>query len=116
MEFQTGGHDSGSLDVQGYVDTSAPHLVNIPPTHAVLNLTVYPIGTPFLTSPQRFGSSQFGFTINGATNVTYTVQVSTNLASVNWANLFSLTLTNSFLTVVDVNATNSPRFYRVQKN
>jgi hypothetical protein len=116
VQFQTGGHDSGSLNNQGYEDLTSPHLVNIPPAHAVLNLTVYPIGTPFITSPQRFGSSQFGFTINGATNVSYTVQVSTSLASMNWSNLFSLTLTNSFLAVVDVNATNSPRFYRVHKN
>jgi hypothetical protein len=116
VEFLTGGHDSGSLDVQGYVDLSTPHLVNIPPTNAVLNLTVYPIGTPFITSPQRFGSQQFRFTINGVTNVSYTVQVSTNLASTNWANLFSLTLTNNLFPVVDTSATNGLRFYRVQKN
>lgn len=116
VQFQNGGHDSGSLNVQGYVDISTPHLVNIPPTNAVLNLTVYPIGTPFITSPQLFGSRQFGFIINGATNVTYSVQVSTNLASTNWSSLFSLQLTNSAFPVVDVNATNSARFYRVQKN
>ncbi|MGA9776685.1 MAG: hypothetical protein ACLPRE_12865 [Limisphaerales bacterium] len=115
VEFLTGGHDSGNLDVQGYVDVSAPHIVNIPPTNVVLNITVYPIGTPFITSPQRFGSQQFGFTINGLTNVTYTVQVSTNLAS-GWSNLFSLTLTNSIFPVEDINATNRTRFYRVQKN
>jgi len=116
VQFQTGGHDSGNLDVQGYVDISTPHPVTIPPTNAVLNITVYPIGTPFITGPQRFGSQQFGFIINGATNVSYTVQVSTNLASTNWAPLFSLTLTNNIFPVTDVNATNSARFYRVQKN
>jgi hypothetical protein len=82
----------------------------------VLNLTVYPIGTPFITSPQRISSTQFGFVINGVTNVSYTVQVSTNLASTNWVNLFSLTLTNNVFPVVDVNATNKVGFYRVQKN
>jgi len=116
VEFQTGGNDSGNLNVQGYEDLTSPHFVNIPPTNAVLNLTVYPTGTPLISSPQRFGPSQFGFTINGLTNVSYTVQVSTNLTSTNWANLFSLTLTNSAFPVVDMNATNSPRFYRVQKN
>jgi hypothetical protein len=115
VEFLTGGHDSGNLDVQGYVDVASPHLVNVPPTNAVLNLVVYPLGTPFLTSPQRFGSQQFGFTINGLTNVSYTVQFSTNLAS-GWSNLFSLTLTNSMFPVVDPGATNRARFYRVQKN
>lgn len=116
VQFQYGGHDSGNLDVQGYEDISAPHFVNIPPMNAVLNLIVYPIGTPFITSPQRFGSQQFGFTINGATNVSYTVQFSTDLVLSNWAPLFSLTLTNNFIPVVDVNATNGARYYRVQKN
>lgn len=116
VQFFTGNF-SGSLDSHGFVDTTAPHIVSIPPTNAVLSLTVYPLGTPFITSPQRFGTMQFGFTINGATNVGYTVQVSTNLASTNWTSLFSLTLTNNtFLPVVDYNATNSQGFYRVLKN
>jgi hypothetical protein len=109
------GGESG-LDTAGFVDWNGPYNVSIPPTNVVLNLTVYPIGTPLIVSPHRFGSSQFGFTINGATNVSYTVQVSTNLASTNWANLFSLTLTNNTFPVVDVNATNSARFYRILKN
>jgi hypothetical protein len=116
VEFLAGGHDSGNLNVQGYEDLNPPHFVNVPPTNAVLNLTVYPIGTPVISSPQRYSSTQFGFVINGATNVNYTVQVSTNLASTNWVNLFSFTPTNNAFPVVDMNATNSPRFYRVQKN
>ena len=115
LQFLEGGF-SDNLDSHGYADFSSPHIVNIPPTNAVLNITVYPIGTPFLSWPQRFNSSQFGFTINGLSNVTYTVQVSTNLASTNWSSLFSLILTNSSFPVVDNNATNARRFYRVQKN
>jgi hypothetical protein len=108
------GNGSGSLAMQGFVDLTAPHIVYIPPTNAVLNITVYPIGTPFITAPQRFGTMQFGFLVNGAINA---VQVSTDLASTNWTPLFSLTLTNNtFLPVVDFNATNSPRYYRVLKN
>jgi hypothetical protein len=111
------GNSSGSLETHGFVDITAPHVVAIPPTNAVLNITVYPPGTPFITSPQRFGTMQFGFLVNGATNVSYTVQVSTNLASTNWTPLFSLTLTtNTFQPVVDYNATNSLRYYRVLKN
>jgi hypothetical protein len=114
VQFPLG--DGNGLDIYGFVDITAPHIVNIPPPNAVLNLTVYPIGTPFITSPQRFGTMQFGFTLNGAPNVSYTVQVSTNLASTNWTSLFSLRLTtNTFLPVVDYNATNSPRFYRAVK-
>ena len=115
VEFLEGGF-SDNLDTHGYADLSSPHIVNIPPTNAVLNLTVYPIGTPLITEPRRFNSSQFGFTINGLTNLTYTVQVSTNLSATNWTPLFSLILTNNTFPVVDNRATNSPRFYRVLKN
>ena len=115
VQFFTGNF-SDALDNHGFVDLSGPHVVNIPPTNATLNITVYPLGTPLITGPQRFGSQQFSFTINGAVNVSYTVQVSTNLASTNWASLFSLTLTNSWMPVTDFNATNSPRYYRVLKN
>lgn len=111
----TGGF-SDALDTQGYVDPGAPHVVNIPPTNVVLNITVYPLGTPFITQPQWSGSQQFGFTVNGASNVNYTVQYATDLAASNWASLFSLTLTNSALPVTDNNATNNTRFYRVLKN
>ena len=115
VQFLTGG-SSDSLDADGFVNLSAPHVMNVPPANQTLNLTVYPIGTPVITSPQRMSSTQFGFTLNGASNVNYTVQVSTNPASTNWTSLFSLQLTNNSSPVVDVNATNSPRFYRVQKN
>ena len=115
VQFLEGGF-SDNLDTHGYADYSSPHVVNIPPTNAVLNITVYSIGTPLLTSPRRLSASQFGFTINGLTNVTYTVQVSTNLSSTNWPSLFSLILTNNTFPVVDNQATNSPRFYRVLKN
>src|SRR5581483_4432943 len=114
VQFMNGGFKD-NLDTAGYIDIS-PHIVNIPPTNVVLNIIVYPIGTPFITVPQRISSSQFGFTLNGATNVSYTVQYSTDLTA-GWANLFSLTLTtNNFMSITDVNATNSARFYRVQKN
>ena len=69
-----------------------------------------------MSQPQRFGSSQFAFIINGASNVNYTVQVSTNLALTNWTPLDSFQLTTNPFPVVDTHATNSPRFYRVQEN
>jgi len=112
--FSLGGE--GGLDTAGFADLNGPYSVSIPPTNAMLNLTVYPIGTPLVSQPRRISATQFGFTINGAVNVDYTVQVSTNLASTNWSPLFSLVLTNTSFPVVDVNATNSPRFYRVKKN
>jgi hypothetical protein len=116
VQFLTGGNDDSNLDHQGYEDLTAPHYVAVPPTNAVLNLTVYPIGTPVIGALQRISSTQFGFNINGAVNVNYTVQVSTNLAVTNWSPLLSFQLTTNPFPVVDVNATNKARFYRVQKN
>lgn len=116
VQFQTGGHDSANLDVQGYEDLTMPHIANVPPTNAVVNITVYPIGTPVISAVQRISQTQFGFNISGATNVNYTVQVSTNLASTNWLNLLSFSLTTNPFPIVDVSATNKARFYRVQKN
>ena len=114
--FLMGGSDSGNLDVQGYVDLTGPHNVSIPPTNAVLNLTVYPTGTPVISSPQRFSSTQFGFEVTGVTNASYTVQVSTSLAPTSWSTVTSFTLFTNPVPVVDIHATNSQRFYRVQKN
>jgi Carboxypeptidase regulatory-like domain len=116
VNFLTGGGDSGNLDVQGYVDLLAPHNVSIPPTNATLNLTVYPIGTPIITSPQRYSPTQFGFFVNGASNVSYTVQVSTSLSTPSWSTVTSFVLYTNPVPVVDTHATNSPRYYRVQKN
>lgn len=115
VAFFEGGY-SDALDSHGYMDPYPSHTVNIPPTNAVLNITVYPIGTPLITGARSFGPNQFGFGIQGASNVTYTVQKSTNLASTNWTTLFSLILTNGFAPVADNNATNRAQFYRVLKN
>ena len=116
VQFQTGGNDSANLDVRGYEDLSQPHFVNVPPTNAVLNLVVYPIGTPVISQPARFSPTQFNFNISGATNVNYTVQISTNLASTNWTTLTSFSLTSNNFPIVDTHATNRQRFYRAIKN
>ena len=110
------GNFSDSLENHGYVDLNTPHYVSIPPTNAVLNMVVYPIGTPFISGPGRFSSTQFGFSVQGAVGVNYTVQISTNLATTNWANLTTFQLTSNYFPVVDNQATNGARFYRVQKN
>ena len=112
VEFFTGGF-SDNLDAAGYVDIYTPHIVIIPPTNAVLNFIVYPIGTTLMSTPQKVGPTEFDFTITGAPNVTYTVQYVTGVGSTNWQNLFSLVLTNNMQSVSDIYATNGPRFYRV---
>lgn len=59
VQFFTGNF-SDSLDNHGYVDLNSPHYVSIPPTNAVLNMVVYPIGMPFISGPGRFSPTQFG--------------------------------------------------------
>jgi hypothetical protein len=115
VQFLTGGFDD-NLDTHGFVDLTGPHFVSIPPTNILLNLVVYPIGTPSISSPRRYSSTQFGFTVSGATNVSYTVQTSSSVASTNWTSLFSFVLTTNPFPIIDPYATNSPRFYRVKKN
>lgn len=115
VQFLTGGSDD-NLDTHGYFDPYAPHTVVVPPTNSVLNITVYSFGTPFISSAQRFSSTHFGFDISGSNSVNYTVQYSTNLASPTWSTLASFQLTTNPFPVVDVNATNPARFYRVLKN
>jgi hypothetical protein len=87
------------------------HVVTIPPTNAVVNLVLYPYGTPALSQPMRFGPSTFGFNLSGAQGTNYTIQVSTNLG--NWSTLLVTNLPSNFLFIFDDHATNGQRFYRV---
>jgi len=108
--------DQNDLAHHGLVDLYGPYLVSIPPTNVVLNITVYPTGSSAMTRPQRFGSQQFGFNVAGSIGVSYTLQVSTNLAAGGWVPLYSFQLTNSPMPITDFTATNAPRFYRLLKN
>ncbi|MGD0537589.1 MAG: putative Ig domain-containing protein [Verrucomicrobiota bacterium] len=67
-----------------------------------------------LSSPGWLGS-EFQMWLNGATGVNYTVQMSTDLSSTNWTSLFvtNSATANSFM-VIDPNATDQQRFYRVK--
>lgn len=111
--FLEGGF-SDSLDTAGYEDPTAPHYVNVPPT-VILNITVYPLGTPVISQPRFVAPGQFGFWVSGTNSVTYTVQVSTNLASANWQNVYSFELVTNTLFITDPSATNGQRFYRIVK-
>lgn len=115
VQFLNGGFED-NLDTHGFVDLTAPHYVSIPPTNVLLNLTVYPIGTPAILGAHRTSSTQFSFSVSGATNVSYTVETSTGLGAASWTPLFSFSLTTNPFPIVDPYATNSPRFYRVKKN
>jgi hypothetical protein len=52
--------------------------------------------------------------ITATANLNYTVQMSTNLSSTNWISLYvTNNPTTSSFNVVDPNATNNQRFYRI---
>ena len=67
-----------------------------------------------LSSPGWLGN-EFQMWLNGATGVNYTVQMSTDLSLTNWTSLFvtNSATANSFM-VIDRNATDRQRFYRVK--
>jgi Protein of unknown function (DUF1416) len=89
------------------------HSVTIPPTNTVVNITVFEIGTPLLSQPAHFGSSIFGFGLNGSSGSNYTIQVSTNLSS-GWSTILVTNLPGNFIYFQDNEATNKQRFYRVK--
>jgi hypothetical protein len=101
------------LESQGLFDPGS-HSVSIPPTNAVLDITVYPTGTPLLSQPWRISPTQFGFNLNGSLGANYTVKGSTDLR--NWFTVLSVNLTSNPMYIQDNQATNSQRFYRVQKD
>ncbi len=107
---------SDSLANRGLMDLFGQYQVTIPPTNAVLDITVYPLGSSALGAPSRLSPSQVSLNAFGQVGPGYTLQVSTNLASTNWSSLFSFQLPSSPFTVTDSQATNSSRFYRLLKN
>jgi hypothetical protein len=84
---------------------------NFVTTNKVLSITIN--SKPVLGLPTWL-TNRFQMRLTGASNQNYTVQMSTNLSSTNWISLFitNNTTTNSF-NVIDLNATNNQRFYRV---
>ena len=80
VHFTVNGDSSENLANQGLEDLNGPYYVNIPPTNALLNITVYPLGTPVLSAPARISPTQISLNVTGSLNTTYTLQVSTNLA------------------------------------
>jgi hypothetical protein len=104
---------NNGLENLNLIDLFGPYSVTIPPDNVTLNITLYPAGSSFITSALRLSPTQFVFNVNGSLNVNYTVQVSTNLASPHWSDLQSFQMTTNPFPIVDVQATNSPRFYRV---
>jgi hypothetical protein len=101
------------LDSQNYYDPASFHSVTIPPSNAVINITVYPTGTPLLSQVEKISPTQFGFNLSASSGTNYTIEASTNLASTNW---FTITVLSNFpgnaMFIEDNEATNRQRFYR----
>jgi hypothetical protein len=74
-------------------------------------LTVTGRGGPLLTAPQWLGSGQFQFSFNTVAGSAYTIQYSTNL--LHWISLIELQGNGTSLTIIDLNATGSQRYYRI---
>jgi hypothetical protein len=107
------GSDSG-LEQLGY-ECVSEQVVSVPPTDAVLNFTVYPIGTPRLELPSFTAPGQLFFVLHGRPGTNYLVQVSTNLAGPSaWNTLTGFTAGGPVTAVWDNNATNRARFYRAR--
>jgi hypothetical protein len=64
----------------------------------------------------RISPTQVGFSIGGSNGVSYTVEYCTSLITTNWQTLASVTVTTNPFPVVDTNATNAARYYRIRKN
>jgi hypothetical protein len=88
--------------------------VAIDNNNGTANFAVQPCGVTITTTSGSWLGNQFQFLLNGMVGQNYTIQMSTNLSSTNWTSLFitNNAATNSF-NVIDLNATNKQRFYRV---
>lgn len=80
-------------------------------TNKILSITINP--KPTLTALNRTGN-QFQLRLTGATGQLYTVQFATNLANPNWFSLLTTNPSATSVTIFDLNATNSARYYRAR--
>lgn len=98
-----------------FTNVNLPAAVAWQTTYGATNfvLTAQARTAPALTAPKWFARNQFEFSFSAATLTNYTIQYSTNL--VNWTSILELLGTNGSgtLTIIDPNATNNARFYRI---
>jgi hypothetical protein len=84
----------------------------------VTAMTTFPLATlsssPTLSQPARLSPTQFGFTLNGASGISYTVLAATDLALPlsNWFAVLVTNLPGNSAFIQDNHATNEQRFYR----
>jgi hypothetical protein len=88
-------------------------IVAMPPTNAVANFTVYPIGTPRLDPPAFTSPGQLYFALYGRPGTNYLVQYSLNPANpAGWNTLTTVNPSGFVEPIWDTLATNSARFHR----
>jgi hypothetical protein len=71
----------------------------------------FAVSTPVLATPRWLGNGQFQFTFNTVAGSAYTIQYSTNL--IHWTSVLELQGNGTTLTLIDLNATDKARFYRI---
>jgi hypothetical protein len=76
------------------------------------SIIVNPLTQPNITAPS-YSAGQFSFSVSGEVGPDYALQVSTNLASGNWATLLESNSPPSPFTFTDTNAGAGAQFYRV---
>lgn len=89
-----------------------------PPTNGA---GVYGVFIPASTAPPQFcagatcTNSQFSLSLAGTPGINYAIQMTTNLASLNWISLTTNSPTNGTFSFTDTSSTNRSRFYRAVK-
>jgi hypothetical protein len=83
--------------------------------YATNNFIIQLCSVTITTTSGSWLGNQFQMRLTGATGQNYTIQMSTNLSFTNWATLLitNNATTNAF-DVIDLNATNNQRFYRIK--
>ena len=83
-------------------------------TYAAATLNVTMPYRPVLNSAGFLAGGKFQFQINGIAGQNYTLQMSTNLASTNWMSILVTNAPGGSFFIMDTNATNLDRFYRIR--
>lgn len=112
LQIRSDGLISGNPGVSGHFDFQVV-ITDSMKGSATTNLfiTIWPPAPKF--TGVLPGNGWFGMQVSGATNQTYSVQYSTNIAGTNWIPLLLTNSRSSSFPVIDYAATNSQRFYRI---
>ena len=112
LTLNSSGQISGTPTTNGFFNFKVQATdANSTVTNKVFGIIINP--RPVLKLPARL-AGQFQMTLQGASNQNYTVQMSSNLGLGPWSSLLvTNNATSSSFNVVDPNATNQQRFYRI---